>query len=163
AFVDLDTELAGPPGAGGRHPLPEARDFERAMRRAGVWNARPVVVHDAGNAMAAARAWWLLRYFGHETVFVLDGGYAAWLGGGRRRDVRRARGLILRLGGGRGPRGPGARAGRLPGGAVRRVVERVDQGSGAAGGGGSVAGGGPLPAWRRRGTRRGLTPVAGVR
>ncbi|MDQ6818555.1 MAG: rhodanese-like domain-containing protein, partial [Actinomycetota bacterium] len=37
-----------------------------------------VVVYDAATAMAAARAWWLLRYFGHSRVAVLDGGLAAW-------------------------------------------------------------------------------------
>src|SRR2546423_1867515 len=44
AFVDLDAELAAAPGAGGRHPLPEAPAFQAAMRRAGVSDSRPVVV-----------------------------------------------------------------------------------------------------------------------
>jgi thiosulfate/3-mercaptopyruvate sulfurtransferase len=48
------------------------------MRAAGVSGGRPVVVYDAATSMAAARAWWLLRYFGHEQVAVLDGGLAAW-------------------------------------------------------------------------------------
>ncbi|HEY7921217.1 MAG TPA: sulfurtransferase [Streptosporangiaceae bacterium] len=78
-FVDLDRDLAGPPGAGGRHPLPDAGAFEAAMRRAGVDDGRPVVVYDENDSMAAARAWWLLRYFGHQQVQVLDGGYQAWL------------------------------------------------------------------------------------
>ena len=52
------------------------------MRAAGVTNDRPVVVYDAATAMAAARAWWLLRYFGHERVAVLDGGLAAWVAAG---------------------------------------------------------------------------------
>ncbi len=84
-FVDLDRDLAGPPGVvggggpGGRHPLPEAGAFEAAMRRAGVDDGRPVVVYDENDSMAAARAWWLLRYFGHQQVQVLDGGYQAWL------------------------------------------------------------------------------------
>jgi len=77
-FVDLDTALAGPPGDGGRHPLPAPGVFEAAMRAAGVSAGRPVVVYDAGNSMAAARAWWLLRYFGHPSVFVLDGGFGGW-------------------------------------------------------------------------------------
>jgi thiosulfate/3-mercaptopyruvate sulfurtransferase len=81
-FVDLDRELSGPPGAGGRHPLPATGDFEAAMRRDGVSGARPVVAYDAGNAIAAARAWWLLRYFGHRDVRVLHGGLAAWLSAG---------------------------------------------------------------------------------
>ena len=78
-FVDLDRDLAAPPGAGGRHPLPDAAAFEAAMRRAGVSDDRPVVAYDENDSTAAARAWWLLRYFGHRQVQVLDGGYQAWL------------------------------------------------------------------------------------
>jgi len=76
-FVDLERELSAAPGPG-RHPLPEPTDFEAAMRRHGITNSRPVVVYDAATGTSAARAWWLLRYFGHPDVSLLDGGYAAW-------------------------------------------------------------------------------------
>jgi len=82
-FVDLDRDLAAPPGPGGRHPLPAAADFEAAMRRAGVSDGRLAVVYDDADSTAAARAWWLLRYFGHEPVRVLDGGFRAWTAAGR--------------------------------------------------------------------------------
>jgi thiosulfate/3-mercaptopyruvate sulfurtransferase len=36
-------------------------------------------VYDDGDATIAARGWWTLRYFGHEDVRVLDGGYRAWV------------------------------------------------------------------------------------
>jgi thiosulfate/3-mercaptopyruvate sulfurtransferase len=78
-FSDLDRDLAGPPGTGGRHPLPDAGTFQTAMRRAGISDDRPVVAYDENDSTAAARAWWLLRYFGHQQVQVLDGGYQAWL------------------------------------------------------------------------------------
>ena len=81
-YVDLDSELASEPGPGGRHPLPEAEPFAARMRAAGVGNERGVVVYDAATSMAAARAWWLLRYFGHPDVAVLDGGLAAWVASG---------------------------------------------------------------------------------
>lgn len=79
AYVDLDADLADPPGAGGRHPLPDEQRFQSAMRRAGVSRDRPVVVYDDWQGRAAARAWWLLRHHGHVDVRVLDGGWTAWL------------------------------------------------------------------------------------
>ncbi|MGH3413927.1 MAG: sulfurtransferase [Marmoricola sp.] len=82
AYVDLDTELADPPGPCGRHPLPEPERFVAAMRRAGVSGDRPVVVYDDWQGRAAARCWWLLRHHGHPDVRVLDGGLAAWRAAG---------------------------------------------------------------------------------
>lgn len=79
AYVDLETDLADPPGAGGRHPLPEPARFEAAMRRCGVRADVPVVVYDAVGGTSAARCWWLLRYHGHLPVKVLDGGWPAWV------------------------------------------------------------------------------------
>ncbi|WP_329173894.1 sulfurtransferase [Streptomyces sp. NBC_01477] len=81
-YVDLDAELAAPPGAAGRHPLPDAEDFGAAMRRAGVGADTDVVVYDDGNGWGPARAWWLLRWAGHRRVRVLDGGLAAWRAAG---------------------------------------------------------------------------------
>lgn len=81
-FVDLDTQLASEPGGEGRHPLPTPEAFTAAMRGCGVDDDSAVVVYDSGPATAAARAWWLLRYFGHRDVRVLDGGFAQWTADG---------------------------------------------------------------------------------
>ncbi|HET7431572.1 MAG TPA: sulfurtransferase [Nocardioides sp.] len=83
AYVDLDDDLAAPPGPGGRHPLPPTELFGAAMQRAGVRRGSTVVVYDDGPATAAARLWWLLRDHGHDDVLVLDGGLAAWRASGR--------------------------------------------------------------------------------
>lgn len=78
-FVNLETELAAPAGKHtGRHPLPLPQDFAAAARRWGINDASTVVVYDDSGAMAAARAWWLLRHAGFEAVRVLDGGLQAW-------------------------------------------------------------------------------------
>jgi thiosulfate/3-mercaptopyruvate sulfurtransferase len=81
-FVDLDADLSAEPGPAGRHPLPPAGRFQAAMRRAGVSADRAVVVYDDADGTVAARAWWLLRYFGNRDCQVLDGGFRAWMAAG---------------------------------------------------------------------------------
>ena len=60
------------------------------MRRAGVSASRPVVVYAGRVPGPAARAWWLLRYFGHPDVTVLDGGIDAWVAAGGRLETGEA-------------------------------------------------------------------------
>ena len=86
-YVDLNTDLAAPPSPRqGRHPLPSPEDFEVAARRWGLRAGQGVVVLDDNGGMAAARAWWLLRWAGHEDVRILDGGLKAWTGAGYEAD-----------------------------------------------------------------------------
>jgi thiosulfate/3-mercaptopyruvate sulfurtransferase len=77
-FLDVDTELAGPPGPGGRHPLPYPAALQATLRAAGIGPTTTVVAYDAADGSVAARLWWLLRWAGHRAVAVLDGGISAW-------------------------------------------------------------------------------------
>jgi thiosulfate/3-mercaptopyruvate sulfurtransferase len=78
-FCDVDGAINGRSGRG-RHPLPEREQFQAAMRELGVCRGDRVVAYDDVGGSIAARMWFLLRYFGHEAVAVLDGGLQAWQG-----------------------------------------------------------------------------------
>jgi thiosulfate/3-mercaptopyruvate sulfurtransferase len=78
--LDVDRDLADPPGRGGRHPLPSPGRFEAAVRQAGIRPDSRVVAYDQAGEGGAARLWWLLRHFGHDEVAVLDGGLRGWDG-----------------------------------------------------------------------------------
>jgi len=81
-FIDLDKDLSGRPGITGRHPLPEPGVVQAAMRTAGLRPGQLAVAYDDGDSTVAARLWWMLRYYGHDQVAVLDGGYRGWAAAG---------------------------------------------------------------------------------
>jgi thiosulfate/3-mercaptopyruvate sulfurtransferase len=83
AFMDMEADLSAPRGQGpGRHPIPAPEHFAAAAARAGIGLDTHVIAYDASGGSAAARLWWLLRYFSHERVSLLDGGWPAWQAAG---------------------------------------------------------------------------------
>ncbi len=98
AHLPLDEALAGPPGVRGRHPLPDPEVLQNALRECGIREGSAVIVYDQQSSLAAARAWWVLRWAGLTDVRVLDGGLAAWVraGGAATTDpARPARGDVV--------------------------------------------------------------------
>jgi len=82
AYLDLERDLSGPAQVhGGRHPLPDRDAFCRTLGALGIDGTVTVVAYDAPMAgvTPAARLWWMLRYLGHDPVYVLDGGWPAWV------------------------------------------------------------------------------------
>ena len=80
-YLDLEKDLSAPvqeDGRGGRHPLPPAEKLADKLTELGITNASTVVAYDEQGGAMASRLWWLLTYLGHDKVFVLDGGFAAW-------------------------------------------------------------------------------------
>lgn len=79
-YLHLDADLCGPrTGSNGRHPLPDREAFASILAGLGVNRTSRVVVYDGLDGMYAARAWWMLKWIGHEAVAVLDGGLTAWI------------------------------------------------------------------------------------
>lgn len=83
-FISLDTELSAPKtGTNGRHPLPDAATFMATLGEKGLKPGQQVVACDASGGTYASRLWWMLRWMGHYSVAVLDGGLPKWAKEGR--------------------------------------------------------------------------------
>lgn len=77
-YAHLDKDLSGKVSSrSGRHPLPE--NFDDKLGSWGINSDKQVVVYDDNGGAIASRLWWMLRYFGHQKVAVLDGGWDAWI------------------------------------------------------------------------------------
>ncbi len=82
-YAHVDKDLSGPvTPQTGRHPMPDPDKFYETLARLGISNQTQVIAYDATSGSFAARLWFLLRYFGHNNVAVLDGGLSAWLSAG---------------------------------------------------------------------------------
>jgi thiosulfate/3-mercaptopyruvate sulfurtransferase len=64
------------------HMLPAPEVFSRSMSALGVGADMTIVVYEQEGVFSAPRAWWMLRTFGVQEVFLLDGGLRAWIEAG---------------------------------------------------------------------------------
>jgi thiosulfate/3-mercaptopyruvate sulfurtransferase len=82
-YLHLDRDLSSAKtGTNGRHPLPDRAKLAAMLAARGLKQGQQVVAYDAQGGMYAARAWWLLRWLGHDAVALLDGGLQAWQAAG---------------------------------------------------------------------------------
>ncbi len=78
-YLHLNQDLASPVQShGGRHPLPDLEIFSSKLRQMGINDDTWVVCYDSARLSYASRAWWLLRYLGHDRTLLLNGGWQAW-------------------------------------------------------------------------------------
>lgn len=81
-YLDLNRDLSSPAEVhGGRHPLPDEMVLGDKLAAMGISSDTLVVAYDDSRFSFAARLWWLLRYYGHDRVALLDGGYGNWANG----------------------------------------------------------------------------------
>jgi thiosulfate/3-mercaptopyruvate sulfurtransferase len=70
AIADQDTDLP--------HMVPTAGRFARLVGALGIGNESFCVFYDQRGIFSAARGWWLMALFGHDSAAVLDGGLPKW-------------------------------------------------------------------------------------
>jgi thiosulfate/3-mercaptopyruvate sulfurtransferase len=81
-FVGWLTDIVDPDGPV-KMTAASPDQFAALMRRLGIGDEHTVVAYDDDGNHIAARLWWLLHYYGHPAVRLLDGGYPKWLAEGR--------------------------------------------------------------------------------
>jgi thiosulfate/3-mercaptopyruvate sulfurtransferase len=82
-YAHLDKDLSSPvtPHTG-RHPLPSPQQFQHKLQEWGIQPASQVVVYDTTGGSYAGRLWWMMRFFNHPAVALLDGGFGKWVQSG---------------------------------------------------------------------------------
>jgi thiosulfate/3-mercaptopyruvate sulfurtransferase len=60
--------------------VPSPEFFETSMQNLGLNDSDDIVLYDRSSQfIASARAWWMFRLFGHDKVYVLNGGFLKWV------------------------------------------------------------------------------------
>ncbi|WP_342596810.1 sulfurtransferase [Cyanobacterium aponinum UTEX 3222] len=79
-YLDLNQDLSDVVQShGGRHPLPKIDAFTSKLEEFGIIKGETTVIaYDDLRLAFSARLWWLLRYLGHDRIFILDGGWQEW-------------------------------------------------------------------------------------
>ena len=87
-YAHLDRNLSGEiiPGKTSRHPLPDVQEFTETLSSWGLDRQTQVIAYDNSGGTIAARLWWMLRWVGHGSAAVLDGGWPAWIESGNAQE-----------------------------------------------------------------------------
>lgn len=80
-FIDWQVDIVEPGSPSNDVASPER--FADLMTSLGIDNESKVVVYDNAASMFACRMRWALRYYGHDKVYILDGGWPKWTAEGR--------------------------------------------------------------------------------
>jgi thiosulfate/3-mercaptopyruvate sulfurtransferase len=77
-YIDWTTDITDPDDRVPAQIAPPAR-FAEAMAVRGIGDGTTVIAVDHAGGQFATRLWWALRYYGHDDVAVLDGGWNRWV------------------------------------------------------------------------------------
>lgn len=88
AFLDWTTEFVEQGVRIGLADVCDEAGARESFRRLGIDDGDLVVLYDDYHSMQAGRIWWAMRYWGFESVRVLDGGWSNWKASGLPQSVQ---------------------------------------------------------------------------
>ena len=71
------------------HMIPPKDLFSEMMQNLGLNNEDELIIYDNSPLLSSARAWFLLRYFGHKNLSILSGGLKNWKKNGGETTVKK--------------------------------------------------------------------------
>jgi thiosulfate/3-mercaptopyruvate sulfurtransferase len=60
------------------HMIPSKDLFSKMMQNIGLNKDDEIIIYDNSPFLSSARAWFLFRYFGHDKIFIMQGGLKNW-------------------------------------------------------------------------------------
>lgn len=60
------------------HMIPSKDLFSKMMQSIGLNKDDEIIIYDNSPFLSSARAWFLFRYFGHDKIFIMQGGIKNW-------------------------------------------------------------------------------------
>jgi thiosulfate/3-mercaptopyruvate sulfurtransferase len=60
------------------HMIPSKDLFSKMMQNIGLNKDDEIIIYDNSPFLSSARAWFLFRYFGHDKIFIMQGGVKNW-------------------------------------------------------------------------------------
>lgn len=82
-FLDVKKDLSDEPKEhGGRSPLPDICLLKERFEGIGIGSGKTIIAYDEADLAGAERFWWMLKYLGHEEVYILNGGINRWINEG---------------------------------------------------------------------------------
>ncbi len=69
-FCDIESSLP--------HMMPSESRFNQLAQELGINNDSLIVIYDNSGTFASPRAWWMFKAFGHQQVYILNGGLTEW-------------------------------------------------------------------------------------
>ena len=76
AYIDWQVDIVDPRSPSNDVVAPDI--FAKLMARLGIGNDTSIIIYDNAASMFACRLRWALRYYGHDAVQILDGGWDKW-------------------------------------------------------------------------------------
>ena len=89
-FFDLQTVFSDQ-NSSLPNTFPSEKQFQKGCQKLGINKDSKIIIYDTLGIYSSPRVWFLFKSMGHDEVYVLDGGFTAWLSDGFETEEKKER------------------------------------------------------------------------